>query len=324
MNDYQTNRTLDELKTRWRQEKKSQKEIDRLAWSFEKNGGCSAAGKLKARFDDIISGKIYNVPWPWHQTTKLVPSLLPGKLIVFAGSPGASKSFTVLQMISYWTKIDVQCSVYSLEGTKPEHLQRLIAQLEGQSELLDLEWVKRNPDVVQEAYIRNKEWIDLVGERIQIGKIGNTNYFDILNYLDNRGKAGDRVVVVDPVTAADPDGNIWEKDRELVTCSHSIAKNYGMSVIFVTHPVKRDSDPSLEALAGGSAFQRHVQCVLWLKAIKAKEHTVKTSCGRVDATFNRKIYFLKVTDGRGQGMIMGFNFSHELLLAEQGVIVRDD
>ena len=279
---------------------------------------------LKARLDDIKTGEIYAVPWPWPLLTNLAPSLLPGKLIVVAGSPGASKSFMMLQCLTFWLREGYLASALMLEGTKAEHLQRLLSQFECNSDMTDLKWIKDNPFLVDDAYNRHEEWMNEVGRHIQIPDMGNVTYYELLYWIETRAKAGDRVVIVDPITAASADGNIWEKDRELISTAQQLAMKYRISIIFVSHPKKDAVLPCLGSLANGSAYQRHTQCVLWMEAQDTKTVMTAGACGRHESEINRIMYLLKVTDGRGQGRLIGFKFDGgSLLLSEQGVIIKE-
>ena len=95
----------------------------------------------------------------------------------------------------------------------------------------------------------------------------------------------------------------------------------------VTHPAKSGNlklIPTLDALAGGTAFQRHVDAVIWLEKIESKEFRITGPCGTDNIECDRRIHLLKVRDGRGEGMRLGYKFvPSTLLLAEQGVIVKE-
>jgi hypothetical protein len=60
------------------------------------------ASILSCRIEAIISGELSSVPWPWSQLDELAPVLTPGGIVVFAGTPGAAKSFAMLQCIAFW------------------------------------------------------------------------------------------------------------------------------------------------------------------------------------------------------------------------------
>jgi hypothetical protein len=302
---------------------RSEEDIAYLVAQMRLTAAISPAVALRNRLDDIQSGAVSSVPWPWPNLTRMVPSLLPGKLAVIAGSPGASKSFMILQCLVFWLREGYSVSALELEGTKAEHLQRVLAQLEENSNFTDLQWIKVNSWLVDDAYNRQREWLNTVGSCLYSPESGNTTYTEVLYWIQTRAKAGDRVIIVDPVTAADPCGTIWEKDRELISHAQNIAIEHKTSIIFVSHPKKGALMPSLDSLSNGAAYQRHTQCVLWLEASDPKKVMCRTSVGRSEIEINRIMHCLKVTDGMGQGSSIGFRFQVEsLLLAEQGVIIR--
>ena len=110
----------------------------------------------------------------------------------------------------------------------------------------------------------------------------------------------------------------------VVTTAHKLAEKHNTSIVFVSHPVKGYERPSLDSLAGGAAFTRHVDLVLWLEAIDPKTVTVAGPCGRHETEIDRIMHLLKVRHGPGHGKRIGFCFDvQSLSLAEQGLILKD-
>jgi len=301
-----------------------QEESQVFAWGFaEFKARESPAAKLQTRIDDIKSGKVAVVHWPWKQLTHYAPALTPGTVTVLAGAPGAGKSFLVMQCLSAWLRLGVSCSVLALESTREEHLQRLLAQLESDSNLVDLDWIKANPLLSDAAMKRNFDWVDEVGRRVVSLNMDEVTYFDVLEFVRQRGQKGDKVVTIDPITAADGQGQPWKVDKKLVYQAYRLAKQYRLSVIFVSHPTKDFLEPSLAHLAGGAAYSRHGECAIWIEKLEAKTHSVKGCCGPFTTDLNRIFHLLKVKHGMGQGMRIGYKFCPDsLLFAEQGIIVK--
>ena len=76
-------------------------------------------------------------------------------------------------------------------------------------------------------------------------------------------------------------------------------------------------------LAGGAAYSRFAQTILWLESHAEKISQVKTDCGRTEIEHNRTLHLLKARNGRGQGVKLAFNFQGEsLTLREEGIIVK--
>ena len=76
-------------------------------------------------------------------------------------------------------------------------------------------------------------------------------------------------------------------------------------------------------LAGGAAYQRFAQTILWLESHADKTSKVKTSYGTTEIEHNRTAHLLKARNGKGQGVKLAFNFSSDsLTLQEEGIIIK--
>ncbi len=317
------NRELEAMQRDWKARGFSEAEIQSMSDRLSGSLAMQPAQCLKARLDKIKAGEIAAVPWPWPQLSELAPSLTPGSVVMLAGSAGASKSFLAVQCLAFWTRREIPCALLALEGSRDQHAQRLLAQLEGNSNLVDLAWVKAHPNEVDAAWERYKDWLDVVGQRIHPAGMDAT-YDDLLNWLKVRGGRGDRLLIIDPVTAADSQDKPWLSDRRLIVKARQIAGASGLSLLVVVHPTKNSPGATLDGLAGGAAFQRHTDGVLWLHACDTKTVTMMTPAGRFSAEVNRVLYLLKVRDGRGQGKAIGFRFDGKsLTFAEQGLIIKE-
>jgi hypothetical protein len=89
--------------------------------------------------------------------------------------------------------------------------------------------------------------------------------------------------------------------------------------------VKALSYPDMTQLAGGAAYSRFAQTILWLESHNEKENKVRTACGSIETEYNRTLHILKARNGKGQGIKLACNFQAEsLTLQELGIIVRDE
>ncbi len=317
------NRELEAAVQDWKARGLSEAEIQGMAERLAGSAAMNPAQALKDRLDAIKAGQIIAILWPWPQVSELAPTLTPGSVTVLAGSPGASKSFLAVQALTYWTRRQVPCALLALEGSRSQHMQRLLAQLDENSNLVSLSWCKDHPEQVDAAWGRHREWLDVVGRGIHPAGIDAT-YDDILAWVKERGRRGDRVLVVDPITAANSQDKPWLADRRLIVKARQLAEASGLSLVLVVHPSKSSPGVTLDGLAGGAAFQRHTDGVLWLHACDAKTVTMMTPAGRFSGEIDRVVYLLKVRDGRGQGKAIGFRFEPKsLTFAEQGLIVKE-
>lgn len=283
---------------------------------------------LKAHYQDIADGKCRKVPWPWSTLTQLCPSLLPGAVTIIAGSPGSCKSFMMLQCLQFWIRKNISVAYMMLEGSKASFLRRCLSQMTGNPNHMDNDWIEEKADAAFKDVKSFGEELRQVSDAIVDGTLAyDPNYTDVKVFLDVQSEAGARILIIDPITSADGQGQPWIVDKDMILFCQGIAKKHGTSIIMVTHPAKSGNlkiIPTLDALAGGTAFQRHVDAVLWLEKIEAKEFRVTGACGTSEIECDRRIHLLKVRDGRGQGMMLGYRFEPEsLLLGEQGVIVKE-
>jgi KaiC/GvpD/RAD55 family RecA-like ATPase len=284
--------------------------------------------QLRQRIEDIVAGKIKRVHWPWHYLDQQCPTLMPGQITVIAGAPGATKSFALLQCLDYWVSSDVPVAMMALEGKRSSHLTRLLAQLEGNTDIMDAAWVADHADQVRAAMDRHSDRIESVGQCICVPDVmrsSSVTYSDVLSWMWGRARVGDRVLIVDPITSADPIVRQWEADRELLNQCIRLADTHKLSIILVTHPAKmQSSSPSLDSMALGASYQRHVDGVIWLAAHDKKKRTVLGPCGRTEIDSNRVMYLLKVRDGKGQGKAIAYTFGAETLkLSEGGIIIKE-
>ena len=96
-------------------------------------------------------------------------------------------------------------------------------------------------------------------------------------------------------------------------------------ILALTHPMKTFSGPDLTQLAGGAAYSRFTQTILWLETHEPKTSRVKGPVGTADCRHNRTVRILKARNAKGTGFRLAFEFNSEnLTLNELGVIVKGD
>lgn len=319
------NADLEKICQDWRDIGVDEDSIRRRAEMLMQSMAFNPGWMLKERIEKIIDGRLNVIEWPWKGMSNYFPCLTSGSLTVLAGAPGATKSYLLLQAVTYWVSNGVKVAMMAMEGPKGHHLQRMLAQLDGTPSLTDMNWIVENPELASGAMDRHMDHVDKVGHSIFTPENSGFTYTDALEWIRKMARAKTRIIIVDPITAADPQDAQWEADRYLINTSHEIAIEHNVSVILISHPSKNmGNKPSLDSLAGGTAYQRHVDYVAWLAAIDPEKMTVAGPCGRHEIECNRLMHLLKVRDGRGQGKTIAFNFgAHDLLLAEQGVVIKE-
>lgn len=282
-----------------------------------------ASIEVRDRLEATISGERRAVSWPWGRMAKLSKALLPGTVTLVCGDPGAVKSLMLLQALVHWLSANVRVAVFELEEDRAFHLHRVLAQVCHDSRLLDDEWVSVNPDDAREAYTRNADLLDMVGRSIWQAPTTAPSLRNLATWVKQRAEAGHRIIAIDPVTAARVGERQWQDDLEFMMAVKAAVREHDASLVLVTHPKKgRKHAIGLDELAGGAAYQRFSQTVLWLEHhATPKEVVIHSGQGTASAVINRTVHMAKTRNGRGAGLSVGLNFDPEtLLLREVGTI----
>ena len=273
---------------------------------------------------DTISGRRQAIRWPWACVGGLTKALLPGTVTILCGNVGASKSFMKLQASAYWHESGIKTAIYELEEDRDFHLSRCLAQKSGFAGITDPDWIKDNPDEARILFEENESWLESFGSCIYASPDTQPTLAQLARWVEDRAKGGCRIIGIDPVTAAaHTSRSIWEEDNSFLHNVKKTAVDYRCSIVLITHPIKTVSRPDVTQLAGGAAYQRFAQTILWLESHGEKMSHVKMACGTTTAKHNRTLHLLKARNGKGQGVKLAFNFqSDSLTLKELGIIVR--
>lgn len=288
---------------------------------------CRISEGLRTRLNETISGQRIAIDWPWQRLSKLSQSLLPETVTILCGDPGATKSFALLQALGFWFEQGIKTACLQLEENRTYHLHRVLAQLEGNGNLFDSEWVRDNPDQVKVAFERHKDFMDRFGKILWQRPDKQASLEFVAQWVRKRAEEGCRIIVVDPVSAVEPVDKVWIADSKFIMACKTGVETFGSSLILVLHPRKGAKGAvGLDDLAGGASYQRLSQTIIWLERHKKrKEVLVQTDVGRTQITINRTVHLCKTRNGPGHGLSLGFEFNGStLLLSEQGLIVDQD
>lgn len=274
--------------------------------------------------EDCISGKREAVKWPWSCIGGLSKALIPGTVTLLCGNVGSSKTFAILEAAQYWYERGVKIAVYEIEENRQFHLQRCLAQRAQESGMTDPDWIRENPELARKIFADNSAFLDDFGLCIYASPDTMPTMAQVTAWIEERAKAGCRIIAIDPVTALAPTGkNVWEADATFLRGVAKIATEYHCSIILVTHPIKTVSFPDVGQLQGGAAYSRFSQTIFWMESHAEKTGNFKTSCGTTERTYNRTMHLLKARNGRGQGVRIACNFEADTLkLTEIGIITK--
>lgn len=280
------------------------------------------ASILSQNTDDCINGKIKVIEWPFPSLNIYTKALKPGTVVLLCGNVGSCKSFMILQSALKWLNEGIKVSVFMLEGDLLFHLRRCQAQLEGQAGMTDENWIHDHPDEARQIDRRTADVTNRISRTLTECNTLFIEQKDVLQWVIDKAKAGSRVIVIDPITAVSHDGKIWESDKNLLNSLWQTAKQYGCSIILVTHPSKSGSVmPDISSLSGGASFGRACSCAIWIETIKPKESKVLTIMDTTEPfTHNRVIHLLKTRSGKGTGRKIACTFDGSLKLRDHGII----
>lgn len=292
---------------------------------------CGASQGVKQYLDDVISGKLTEVNWPWTQLTNLTASLTPGSTTLFVGAGGAGKSLFITESAVKWKEQGIKWLMYALESSKEAHLLRALAMRVKDSSLTRMKTIKSNSGTVTEYYNQNKAWIDDFGSRIIVPPM-DIGQLELSKWLEKHAR-DNRILIIDPVSIANKDMqpkiSPWDSDRLFIKRMEEVAKASGVSVVCVTHP-KADKLclPSQHNIDGSQAWPRFMHNCFWLESVpetEAKCLMPGFTHSAEDVVINKKLHLLKCRNGEAStGTKLGYWFdSATLSFTEKGIVVKD-
>lgn len=289
-----------------------------------------AASGLHTLLVDTIEGRRRLVRWPsFRILSDEARSLLPGAMTVLCGGGGSSKSLMISQCLIAWDAEQTPFAVFHLEHDRDYHLRRVLAQAEGNSNLTVEEWIENNGETALAAFTKHERLLHRVGASMWDAPQKEMHLDALADWVRDRAKEKRRVLVIDPITAADSGKEPWLADKKFVLNAKTILREHGCSLVVVTHPrtgAARRASTLMDDMAGGAAYARFTDCVLWLDRMEEREE-VQVKCdfgGYSTIEVDRKIQIRKARDGGGTGKDIGFIFDPKtLLFAEQGVIRKE-
>lgn len=290
------------------------------------------AGEIKERIIAMAEGRWRNIAWPnWDGLSTNAQALLPGMLTAILGDPGSTKSFLLLQAFCHWHLIGEEVALFALENDRQYHLQRVLAQLEGNSHLTDTEWVRNNAKKALEHYENQRDILNSFGRVITTSPNKIVTHDTMIKWIDAQCQAGAKILGIDPVTALEPTGKPWIDDQRFIFNAMEILSRYGARLIYVIHP-KLSNDKNgtaLTRMAGGASYPRFSHTVLWIRRTEdgsVVNGTVWPHGGmQVQGSYNRTIKLAKANNGIGAGGTLAFMFnSDSLTLTEVGAVFKEE
>lgn len=289
-------------------------------------------GDLRRQMENTISGSIRAVAFPWPMLTRFSRALLPGSILLFCGSAGATKSLMLLQALAHWVEQGEKVAVFELEEDRTFHLNRALAQDQNNSKLTDDEWIRAHPEETRAAMRSMTDTLRRLGSAMWTSDATTEATLDAMaQWVEARAQAGCRVIVIDPITLAGPgQDREWDAARKFMFNAKRAVVAAGASLILVTHPKKgaptatgkRAAPFTLDDLAGGAAYARLCSAAFHLEALDVATVQVRLpDGGSLTRPHNRIVRILKSRNGIGQGAKIAFYFDAATLKArEEGPI----
>lgn len=300
----------------------AQSDLHELADDVSDKEAIDGAAAVESLIEDSIRQRRSIIKMPWSITGRLTAALQPGTVTLLCGTPGASKSFAALELLAY-VQDDHTAAYFALEDSKAFHLMRCLAQRTETPGLTNPDWIEHNPEIAKAAYSENADWLRRLGRSIDADGGGAVHYGTLTAWALRRARSGCKLLVIDPVTAVQhKTRQSWQEDNDFLQRIKRTAVDYGAAVLLVTHPSKMQGTPGMESLAGGAAFSRFAQTILWLEAHDFKKTDVRFTCGTAPTNHNRTLHILKSRLGQGQGLRIAATFTDTLRLIEHGGIIK--
>ncbi len=142
---------------------------------------------------------------------------------------------------------------------------------------------------------------------------------EIADWTDASAQAGCRMIIIDPITATEASQRQWADDLAFIIRIKIVARKYGCSILLIMHPRKGkiSGPPGLDDLAGGAAYQRFSQNVLWLERLP---EMTQIMVGTQSHNITHMLKILKTRNGPGSGVNLGYLFNvATLCFTEVGV-----
>lgn len=282
------------------------------------------AAEMRQQIDSIISGQMAVVDFPWRILSSITTAMYPGTITLLCGDPGSTKSFWILEALLHWHSNGIRCCVFEMEEDRNYHLLRALAQIEYNSDLTNLKWIAEHSEETIAAFQRHQSFLNSFGRCISDAPDKTLKLDDVLAWINRRAIQGNRIIVVDPITAC-PTKEAWSEDSDFLLKAKKIARQYGVSLLFVTHPKKGSKVSGMHDLSGGAAYQRFAQTILWIRSFHdSKKVTVENFNGVRDVQINRSIQIPKCRNSYGAGMEIGFHFNGGSFRSNEEGVVRPE
>lgn len=265
-------------------------------------------------YDAVARGELKHIPF--HAAQKLSTStqaIVPGNTVLLCGNPGAGKSFWILEQCWRWyLEQGTPVALLELEKDLVFWQRRMTAQLLGRWEVSNYEWLEANPEKAIEATRTVEGDIEKFSRTITLlPEEGKTDCAWALAWFDEQSRKGAKVCVIDPVTYLTKSKEVWLDDEMFMKEANKLTRRYKNTLVIVTHPKNdavRTGKPSIADLAGGAAWYRFSDTVLWFHHYhEPQEKSVDLGGSRLSQEkYFHEVRIFKAREGSGAGSRLAF------------------
>jgi KaiC/GvpD/RAD55 family RecA-like ATPase len=294
----------------------------------------SAVGDLLRRIESIASGARRPLRMTFGALGKLTQMLIPGTVSLICGQPGARKSFFINQLSLDFYEKGVKMATLALEEDVTYHTTRSLAQVSGTANMTEEQWIFDHAAQAHALTLEWKDFLDGYARTITDSKEGTIAYSKIIDWVRRKIASGARVLIVDPLTSAEPDNDepVPKADKKLILLLKKIAVEAEVSIVLVTHPRDgADKMPYGDRMAGGAAFKRFCQTQLFLEmhpepleGLTFVGDSLVRQQDDSDPPVTNTVHITKARNGRGTGMKIAFHFDPATLCFRELGVVRED
>lgn len=272
-------------------------------------------------FKDIHAGKFKMINFPGMPVlSNTSKALAPCTITTIPAEPGAAKSFFMTQCFWKWANEGkVKVSLLMLEDKTSFHQTRALAQMAGDSRLTDIDYIAQYQEYSLKSLERFKEDLAKFNKILTCPGSTQMSLTEVADWVEKQAEAGVEVIGIDPITAAKATSKPWIEDEIFLFRVKEILERTGARLIITTHPrLGKAGAPSLSGLAGGAAYPRFSQTVIWMENLEAPIETLIYRDGSRDLVEHQRTFHIKKSrSGVGVGRIIASELNPKTLAVEE-------
>lgn len=262
-----------------------------------------------------MSGESNTIPLPWARVSDGAKMLRPGSMTIIAGPTKVGKSFYTANIIKHVHELGHEWAYLPLEDNRTDWMWRMLAIHEEDYRMIDDD--KDTATLRLDAFMRNQNVMDEYLSRVaenprseQFDENGNmfvpeVDHETIIDWLKEMAPKH-RVLVVDPISQIDGKGReTWTEESWFIRQALGIVSTYGISLILVTHTVKRSGvaglmAPTAEDVQGSSMFTKLAHVTLIIDACDMQEGEIYGIGGTTrTVNYDRVVTIAAARNGKG-------------------------